>query len=86
LLSGSLFVEPYLVTLSADAKPYTTFQHPGLKFLFMLSGRVKYRYASHTLEFKPGDALLFDARALHGAEVLREHPISHLSVVFTLRE
>jgi transcriptional regulator with XRE-family HTH domain len=86
LLSGNLFVEPYLVTLSPDAKPYATFQHPGLKFIFMLSGRVKYRYGSHTLEVKTGDALLFDARALHGAEVLREQPISYLSVVFTLRE
>lgn len=86
LLSGNLFVEPYLVTLSSEAKPYTTFQHPGLKFIYMLSGRIKYRYASKTLEIKSGDALLFDARALHGAEVLREQPISYLSVVFTLRE
>jgi transcriptional regulator with XRE-family HTH domain len=86
LLSGNLFVEPNLVSLSADAKPYTTFQHPGLKFIYMLSGRIKYRYGSHTLELKPGDALLYDARALHGAEVLRERPISYLSVVFTLRE
>jgi transcriptional regulator with XRE-family HTH domain len=86
LLSGNLFVEPYIVSLSEDAKPYTTFQHPGLKFIYMLSGRIKYRYGSRTLELKPGDSLLFDARALHGAEVLRERPIHYLSVVFTLRE
>ena len=86
LLSGNLFVEPYLVTLTADAKPYTTFQHPGLKFIYVLSGRLKYRYAGHTQEIKAGDALLFDARALHGAEVLREQPVSYLSIVFTLRE
>jgi transcriptional regulator with XRE-family HTH domain len=86
LLSGNLFVEPYLVTLSDEARPYTTFQHPGLKFIYMLSGRVKYRYGSHTLELKPGDSLLYDARALHGAELLREGPIAYLSVVFTLRE
>jgi len=86
LLSGNLFVEPYLVTLSDEARPYTTFQHPGLKFIYMLSGRIKYRYGSHTLELKPGDALLYDARALHGAEVLRERPVAYLSVVFTLRE
>lgn len=86
VLSGNLFVEPYLVSLTPEAKPYAAFQHPGLKFIFMLSGRMKYRYGSHTLELKPGDALLYDARALHGAEVLRERPISYLSVVFTLRE
>jgi transcriptional regulator with XRE-family HTH domain len=86
LLSGNLFVEPYLVTLSEDAKPYATFQHPGLKFIYMLSGRMKYRYGSRTLELKPGDALLYDARALHGAETLRARPIAYLSIVFTLRE
>lgn len=86
LLSGNLFVEPYLITLSEDAKPYPTFQHPGVKFIYMLSGRVKYRYGSRTMEVKAGDSLLFDARALHGAEVLRERPISYLSLVFTLRE
>lgn len=86
LLSGNLFVEPYLITLSKDAKPYPTFQHPGVKFIYMLSGRVKYRYGSRTMEVRAGDSLLFDARALHGAEVLRERPISYLSLVFTLRE
>jgi transcriptional regulator with XRE-family HTH domain len=38
LLSGNLFVEPYLVRLLADAEPYKIFQHPGLKFLYLLSG------------------------------------------------
>ena len=39
-LSGNLFVEPYLVTLQPDARPHVTFQHPGLKFLYLLSGAV----------------------------------------------
>ncbi len=86
LLSGNMYVEPYLITLESDAQPYTSFQHPGVKFIHMVSGRVKYRYGSKTLELKPGDSLLFDARALHGAEVLRESPISYMSIVFTLRE
>lgn len=86
LLSGNLFVEPYLVTLTDEAKPHAAFQHPGTKFIHMLSGRMKYRYGSHTLELKPGDSLLYDARALHGAEILRERPIAYLSIVFTLRE
>jgi transcriptional regulator with XRE-family HTH domain len=86
LLSGNMYVEPYLITLDSDAQPYTSFQHPGVKFIHMVSGRVKYRYGSKTLELKPGDSLLFDARALHGTEVLRERPVSYMSVVFTLRE
>lgn len=86
LLSGNLFVEPYRIELSDEAAPYPAFQHPGVKFIYMLSGRVKYRYGSRTMEVKAGDSLLFDARALHGAEILRERPVSYLSIVFTLRE
>jgi transcriptional regulator with XRE-family HTH domain len=86
LLSGNMYVEPYLITLGADAQPYTSFQHPGVKFIHLVSGRVKYRYGNKTLELKPGDSLLFDARALHGAELLREGPVSYMSIVFTLRE
>ncbi|CAN7193074.1 XRE family transcriptional regulator [Variovorax sp. LjRoot84] len=86
LLSGNLFVEPYLVMLQPQAQPYTSFQHPGLKFLYLMSGSVSYRYGSKLLNLRRGDALLFDASALHGVEAIIEAPVSYLSIVFTLRD
>ena len=86
LLSGNLFVEPYLVTLLPGADPYMTFQHPGLKFLYFLSGEVSYRYGSKMVEVKAGDSLLFEASALHGIETIHSGPVSYISVVFTLRD
>lgn len=86
LLSGNLFVEPYLVTLLPGADPYVTFQHPGLKFLYFLSGEVTYRYGAKVVEVRAGDSLLFDATALHGIETIHSGPVSYLSTVFTLRE
>ena len=86
LLSGNLFVEPYLVTLLRGADPHVTFQHPGVKFLYFLSGEVRYRYASKVVEVRAGDSLLFDSTALHGIEAIQAQPVSYLSVVFTLRE
>ena len=86
LLSGNLFVEPYRVELTDVAEPYSTFQHPGTKFLYFLSGRARYRYGSRLMTVGPGDTLLFDATALHGVEAILERPVSYLSVVFTLRE
>ena len=85
ILSGNLFVEPYLVTLLHGAKPYVTFQHPGLKFLYLLSGEVSYRYGTKVVQLNVGDSLLFDATALHGIEAVKVQPVSYLSVVFTLR-
>ncbi|MDP9877928.1 transcriptional regulator with XRE-family HTH domain [Variovorax boronicumulans] len=86
LLSGNLFVEPYLVKLLPEADPYVTFQHPGLKFLYFLSGEVMYRYGAKSVAVRAGDSLLFDASALHGIEAIQSGPVSYLSVVFTLRE
>ncbi|WP_354337293.1 helix-turn-helix domain-containing protein [Variovorax paradoxus] len=85
-LSGNLFVEPYLVTLLPGADPYVTFQHPGLKFLYFLSGDVTYRYGGKVVEVRAGDSLLFEATALHGIDAIHSGPVSYLSVVFTLRE
>src|SRR5262249_12172052 len=38
-LAGEIGVEPYLITLSEDALPYTNFRHAGVEFLYMLSGK-----------------------------------------------
>lgn len=86
LLSGNLFVEPYLVRLDEGARPYVSFQHPGLKFIYMVSGRVSYRYGAKLVDIGSGDALLFEASALHGIDVIHEQPVSYLCVVFSLRD
>ena len=85
-LSGNLFVEPYLVTLLPEAEPYVTFQHPGVKFLHLLSGRVSYRYGAKVVKLGPGDSLQFDATALHGIEAIEAGPVTYLSIVFTMRD
>ena len=85
-LSGNLFVEPYLVSLLPEAEPYVTFQHPGVKFVHLLTGRVTYRYGAKLVRLTPGDSLQFNATALHGIDSIEEGPVSYLSVVFTMRE
>ncbi|WP_258187113.1 helix-turn-helix domain-containing protein [Variovorax sp. WS11] len=85
LLSGNLFVEPYLVRLLPGAKPYTSFQHPGVKFVHLMSGQVRYRYGSRALEMQAGDSLLLEANALHGVEAIGQEPVCYLAVVFTIR-
>lgn len=85
LLSGQMFVEPYLVEIDGNAQPYASFQHPGQKFIHLLAGRLVYRYGPRLIELSAGDSLLFDASAVHGVEGIQERPVSYLSVVFTLR-
>jgi transcriptional regulator with XRE-family HTH domain len=80
-LSSALSVEPYLITLTDEAAPYTGFQHDGLEFIYMLSGEVGYRHADTIYLLRTGDALFFDGAALHGPEELRKLPSNFLSII-----
>jgi DNA-binding XRE family transcriptional regulator len=80
-LAGEIGVEPYLITLKTDAQPYTNFRHAGVEFIYMLTGKVRYRHADRTYLLEPGDALFFDAAARHGPEELIKAPMTYLSII-----
>ncbi|HLW26569.1 MAG TPA: XRE family transcriptional regulator [Kiloniellales bacterium] len=80
-LGGDVVVEPYLVTLSEGASPYSSFRHEGVEFVHLLEGRVDYRHGDRLFEMGPGDSLFFDSAAPHGPEVLRELPLRLLSII-----
>lgn len=80
-LAGAIAVEPYLITLKSDAQSYTDFRHSGVEFIYMLSGKVRYRHADKTYLLEPGDALFFDAAARHGPEDLIDAPMTYLSII-----
>lgn len=84
-LAGNIVVEPYLITLSREAKPYAAFQHEGLELIYMLTGRVTYRHGEDSYELRPGDTLFFDPNAPHGPEVLHELPMTYLSIIIYAR-
>ena len=80
-LGGPVVCEPYLITLSEDAEPYTAFQHEGTELIFMLSGEVVYAHAGNSYHLKTGDSLLFDSGAPHGPEKLVTKPMVYLSII-----
>ena len=59
-VSGTIAFEPYLITLSKDAEPYTQFRHEGLELIYMLSGEVTYLHGETSYRMEPGDCLLFN--------------------------
>ncbi len=79
--SSGVFTEPYLITLSRESDIFPTFQHDGLEFIYVLQGKVRYRYGPDHYLLEPGDTLFFDADAPHGPEELVELPIRFLSVI-----
>ncbi len=80
-LSGDVTVEPYLITLTRDAVPYTAFQHEGVEIIHMLTGKVAYRHGESVYVMEPGDTLFFDATAPHGPEDLISLPMTYLSII-----
>nr|WP_233286980.1 XRE family transcriptional regulator [Bradyrhizobium oropedii] len=80
-VGGDVVVEPYLITLKGDAVPYTDFRHSGVEFIYMLTGKVRYRHADRSYLLEPGDALFFDAAARHGPEELVKAPMTYLSII-----
>jgi transcriptional regulator with XRE-family HTH domain len=79
-------MEPYLIILREAAETHTGFQHAGLEFIYMLTGRVVYRHGENAYELAPGDSLMFDARARHGPERLLELPMTYLSIIVYPRD
>ena len=80
-LRGEIVVEPYLITLREKAAPYTSFQHSGTEFIYMLEGEVHYRHGADVYHLKPGDSLLFDSNAHHGPEILSDDETRYLSII-----
>ena len=74
-------VEPYIVTLTEKSEVFPLFQHDSQDFIYLLSGKVRYRHGGQTYDLAPGDSLFFDANAPHGPEELLELPIRILSVI-----
>lgn len=85
-LRGPIVVEPFLITLAPDAVPYSQFRHAGIEFIYMLEGEVEYRHGDNTHRLSPGDAMMFDAGALHGPASLGALPARFLSVIIYPRE
>ena len=86
VLGGQVVVEPYLITLHKEAKPYTGFRHEGTEFIYMLTGEVTYRHGDQVYHLRPGDALLFDSAAPHGPEHLLHKPMTFLSIILYSRQ
>ncbi len=85
-LGEGIVVEPFLITLTEEARPYSAFQHSGVELIYMLTGSVSYRHADKTYLLEAGDTLFFDAAAPHGPEELLQLPMTYLSIIIYPKE
>jgi transcriptional regulator with XRE-family HTH domain len=73
--------EPFLVILNDRSEVFPGFQHPGIEFIYLLSGGLHYRHGRHSYVMRPGDSLTFRGDVAHGPERLEKVPIRMLSII-----
>ncbi len=78
-------VEPYLITITEKSEVFPLFQHDGVEFIYLLKGKLVYRYADRTYTMSAGDSLCFDSDVPHGPEKLGRLPIAMISIIISPR-
>ncbi|QZO02365.1 XRE family transcriptional regulator [Chenggangzhangella methanolivorans] len=73
--------EPFFIEMDKLSEVYPRFQHPGTEFIYMLSGRMEYRFGDKTFLVEPGDAFTFSGSVIHGPETLLDEHIRFLAVI-----
>jgi transcriptional regulator with XRE-family HTH domain len=78
--------QAYLVTLDETGPQRASFNDRATVFVYMIEGRMTYRYGTRLLSVSKGDTLIFDGRTSHGPETVQERPAQYLSVQIRLQE
>jgi quercetin dioxygenase-like cupin family protein/DNA-binding transcriptional regulator YiaG len=73
--------EPFLVTLTSKSEIFPEFDHPGVEFIHILEGSLRYRHGPESFLLKPGDSLTFRGDVPHGPDKLLKLPVRMLSVI-----
>jgi transcriptional regulator with XRE-family HTH domain len=73
--------DSYLVEMDESSRSFASFQHKGTEFLYLVKGKVEYRYGEDLYLMEQGDSLTFSAEVEHGPERLLSKSIQLLSVM-----
>jgi transcriptional regulator with XRE-family HTH domain len=76
-------MEPFILSYpSKDAYQYS-FQHDGEEMLFVLQGKIRFKYGDRELVLEEGDCIYFDSGVVHTGEPVGDEPLKTLIVLYT---
>jgi len=67
---------------SKDAFEYS-FQHDGEEMLFVLQGKIRFKYGDREFVLEEGDCVYFDSSILHTGESVGDEPLKTLIVIYS---
>lgn len=74
--------EPFFIEMDKKSESYPRFSHPGTEFIYMLQGRMQYRFGDNVYLVEPGDAFTFSGEVVHGPEKLLDERAKFLAIIF----
>lgn len=73
--------EPFLVEMNKQSEAWPRFSHPGTEFIFMLEGKLEYRFGDKIYLLEPGDTLTFAGNVVHGPERMLADYVKFIAVI-----
>ncbi len=76
-------MEPFVLSYpSNDAFNYR-FQHDGEEMLFVIQGKIRFKYGDREFVLEEGDCVYFDSSVLHTGEPIGDEPLKTLIVIYS---
>lgn len=73
--------EPFFIEMDRKSYSWPKFSHPGTEFIYMLQGRIEYRFGDKTYLLEPGDSFTFSGNVLHGPERMLDERAKFLAII-----
>ena len=76
-------MEPFILSYPSDNALKHTFQHDGEEMLFVLQGKIRFKYGIREFVLDKGDCVYFDSSVAHTGEPVGDEPLKTLIVLYT---
>jgi transcriptional regulator with XRE-family HTH domain len=76
-------MEPFILSYPSDDTLKHTFQHDGEEMLFILQGKMCFKYGGRELVLEEGDCVYFDSNIPHTGEPLEGEALKCLIVIYS---
>ena len=76
-------MEPFVLSYPSKEAFKYRFQHDGEEMLFVLQGKMRFKYSARKFVLEEGDCVYFDSSVLHTGEPVGDEPLKTLIVIYS---
>ena len=76
-------MQPFILSYPSEDALKHSFQHDGEEMLFVLQGKMRFKYGEREYMLDVGDCVYFDSGILHTGEPVGDEPLKTLIVIYS---